>query len=75
MEKLENELKKGDVCGVIFESIQGVGGLDIPDDDFVTGMDTLCKKYKSCLIADEVQSGFQDLGIFSLFSKITLNLM
>ena len=25
---LENELKKGDVCAVIFEAIQGVGGLD-----------------------------------------------
>ena len=67
LEKLENELKKGDVCGVIFEPIQGVGGLDIPDDDFVIGMNTLCEKYKSCLIADEVQSGFSRSGNFFAF--------
>ena len=29
--KLETELDKGDVCAIIFESIQGVGGLDQPD--------------------------------------------
>ena len=69
LEKLENELKKGDVCGVIFEPIQGVGGLDIPDDDFVIGMNTLCEKYKSCLIADEVQSGFSRSGNFFAFQQ------
>ena len=30
VEMLKNELKKGDVCAVIFEPIQGVGGLDKP---------------------------------------------
>ena len=69
LEKLENELKKNDVCGVIFEPIQGVGGLDIPDNDFVIGMNTLCKKYKSCLIADEVQSGFSRSGNFFAFQQ------
>ncbi len=66
---LENELKKGDVCGVIFEPIQGVGGLDIPNDDFVLGMNTLCEKYHSCLIADEVQSGFARSGNFFAFQQ------
>ena len=34
-EALEKELKKGDVCAVIFEGIQGVGGLDEPSESFV----------------------------------------
>ncbi len=63
-EALENELKKGDVCAVIFEAIQGVGGLDEPSHEFVLDMDRMCKKYNSCLIADEVQSGFGRSGVF-----------
>ena len=47
-EGLENELQKGDVCAVIFEAIQGVGGLDQPSEAFVYDMDRLCKKYNSC---------------------------
>ena len=49
---LERELKKGDVCAVIFEPIQGVGGLDMPEDDFVLKMDKLCDQYNTSLIAD-----------------------
>ena len=41
---LEIELKKGDVCAVIFETIQGVGGLDMPKGDFICYMDKLCKQ-------------------------------
>ena len=32
---LKNEIKKGDVCAVLLESIQGYGGLDEPDKDFM----------------------------------------
>lgn len=66
---LEKELKKGDVCAVIFESIQGVGGLDEPSEEFVYQMDTLCKQYGSCLIADEVQAGFGRTGTFFGYQK------
>ena len=61
---LEIELKKGDVCAVIFETIQGVGGLDMPNGDFICYMDKLCMQYQVCLIADEVQSGFSRSGKF-----------
>ena len=61
---LEVELKKGDVCAVIFEAIQGVGGLDEPSEEFIYTMDRLCKTYNICLIADEVQSGFSRSGTF-----------
>ncbi len=54
---LENELSKGDVCAVIFEAIQGVGGLDEPSEAFVYALDRLCKEHHACLIADEVQGG------------------
>ena len=69
---LENELQKGDVCAVIFEAIQGVGGLDQPSEAFVYDMDRLCKKYNSCLIADEVQSGFGRTGTFFAYQKYAI---
>ena len=66
---LKNEIKKGDVCAVLLESIQGYGGLDEPNEDFVLLINSLCKKYNSCLIADEVQSGFGRTGKFFAFQE------
>ena len=66
---LEKTLKKGDVCAVIFEAIQGVGGLDEPTEDFVVVMEKLCNQYGTCLIADEVQSGFGRTGTFFAYQK------
>ena len=70
---LEKELAKGDVCAVIFEAIQGVGGLDEPTAAFVAQMETLCQTHQTCLIADEVQSGFGRSGDFFAFQKYNIN--
>ena len=64
---LEDELKKGDVCAVILEAIQGVGGLDEPSTSFYHELGSLCRKYGVVLIADEVQSGFGRTGKFFAF--------
>jgi acetylornithine aminotransferase len=69
LETLENELNNEDVCAVILEFIQGVGGLDESDATFYEGVDALCKKYGTCLIADEVQSGFGRTGKFFAFQE------
>ena len=66
---LEKALKKNDVCAVIIEFIQGVGGLDESTSEFYEGADALCKKYNTCFIADEVQSGFGRTGDFFAFQK------
>jgi len=64
-----NEISKNDVCAVIFESIQGVGGLDQPSTNFIKFISELCKKYSTCVIADEVQSGFGRTGDFFAYQK------
>lgn len=69
VEALEKELATKAYCAVIFEAIQGVGGLDQPNEEFVLAMESLCKKYDSCLIADEVQSGFGRSGTFFAYQK------
>ena len=73
VDALEKELAKGDVCAVIFEAIQGVGGLDEPSAAFVAQMETLCETHQTCLIADEVQSGFGRSGDFFAFQKYNIN--
>jgi acetylornithine aminotransferase len=72
LEGLEKALKKKDVCAVIIEFIQGVGGLEESTSQFYEGVDTLCKKYNACFIADEVQSGFGRTGDFFAFQKYNL---
>lgn len=69
LESLEKSLSKNDVCAVIIECIQGVGGLDESTAVFYEGIDKLCKKYNACFIADEVQSGFGRTGDFFAFQK------
>lgn len=61
------ELEKGDVCAVIVEFIQGVGGLDEATKDFFEQVDLLCKVNNTMFIADEVQSGYGRSGKFFAF--------
>lgn len=58
------ELQKGDVCTVIIEGIQGVGGLDEGTTEFFQALEILCKQYEAVLILDEVQSGYGRSGKF-----------
>ncbi|MEP2056617.1 MAG: aminotransferase class III-fold pyridoxal phosphate-dependent enzyme [Maribacter litoralis] len=62
----EREISKN-VCAVIIESIQGVGGLDEPTTEFLQEVASLCKENDALLIADEVQSGFGRSGKFFAF--------
>ncbi|WP_339625217.1 aminotransferase class III-fold pyridoxal phosphate-dependent enzyme [uncultured Maribacter sp.] len=60
----KNEIVKKNVCAVIIESIQGVGGLDEPTTEFFQKVASLCKENGVFLIADEVQCGFGRSGKF-----------
>ncbi|VAW10707.1 Acetylornithine aminotransferase [hydrothermal vent metagenome] len=62
-----SEITKGDVCAVIIETIQGVGGLDEPSIDFYQNIAKLCKENDVMLIADEVQCGYGRSGKFFAF--------
>ncbi|MFI8378069.1 aspartate aminotransferase family protein [Leeuwenhoekiella sp. NPDC079379] len=69
LDALAGVLAKGDVCAVIVEFIQGVGGLDISTKEFYEGVDKLCKQTGTILIADEVQAGFGRTGRFFAFQE------
>ncbi len=68
IERFEQVLSNGDVAAVIFEAIQGIGGLDEPSIDFVQSMSRICRENGTVLIADEVQCGFGRTGDFFAFS-------
>jgi acetylornithine aminotransferase len=58
------ELAKGDVCAVIIEGIQGVGGIRIPEDNFMREVRKACTETGTVLILDEIQSGYGRSGKF-----------
>lgn len=59
-----DEITKGDVCAVIIEGIQGVGGLDEGTTAFFLALQQLCKAHNVILILDEIQSGYGRSGKF-----------
>ncbi|HYR04284.1 MAG TPA: aspartate aminotransferase family protein [Nitrososphaerales archaeon] len=58
---LEREIDK-DVAAVIFEPIQGEGGIVMPPDGYVKGLREICDKHDLLLIADEIQTGLGRTG-------------
>ena len=60
----EVELAKGDVCAVMIECIQGVGGIRLVTPEFMQGLRKLCDKYDTVLICDEIQCGYGRSGKF-----------
>src|SRR5690606_23485025 len=63
-EALKAELAKGDVCCVIIEGIQGVGGLDEGTTLFFKAIEKACNNNDVVLILDEIQSGYGRSGKF-----------
>jgi acetylornithine aminotransferase len=67
IEKVQRVLGKKDVAAVIIEGIQGVGGVNIPDDDFLRSLSEVCRETGTLLILDEIQSGYGRSGKFFAF--------
>lgn len=57
------------VCGMIIEPIQGEGGVNAADKDFLLEAKKLCEKFNALLIFDEVQCGMGRLGTLFAYKK------
>jgi acetylornithine aminotransferase len=52
------------VAAVIIEGIQGVGGIQVPNDSFLKLLESKCREHGSLLVLDEIQSGYGRTGKF-----------
>jgi len=63
-EKTFTDAINKDIAAVIIEGIQGVGGIQLPNDSFLQLLAVKCKEVGALLILDEVQSGYGRTGKF-----------
>ncbi len=59
---LEKALQDKNVCGFLFEPIQGEAGVVVPDEGYYKGIRILCDEYNVLMIADEIQTGLARTG-------------
>lgn len=64
IDAVRKSLSAGDVCAVVIEGIQGVGGIRIPEATFLQELSKACTESGTLLILDEVQSGYGRSGKF-----------
>lgn len=50
------------IAGFIVEPIQGEAGVIVPDEDYLSQVQTLCKAHNVLFIADEIQTGIARTG-------------
>jgi ornithine--oxo-acid transaminase len=61
---LEKELATRRYAAFFVEAIQAEGGIRVPDPNFLRHAQELCRRYRSLLIVDEVQTGMFRTGPF-----------
>ena len=64
IEAVTAALQNRDVCAVIIEGIQGVGGIQVPETEFLKSLREVCSATGTILILDEIQSGYGRSGKF-----------
>ena len=64
IEAFRKEIAKGDVCAVIIECIQGVGGIRVVTEEFMKELRKVCDEYNTILVCDEIQCGYGRSGKF-----------
>jgi len=60
---LEDIFKRDqNIAAFIVEPIQGEAGVVVPDEDYLPGVEALCKQYNVLFVADEIQTGIARTG-------------
>ncbi len=69
LEGIKKLIEENKVCAVMIEPVQGEGGVVPLGEDFVKGLEKLCKENDILLIVDEVQTGNGRTGALYGFMK------
>jgi acetylornithine/N-succinyldiaminopimelate aminotransferase len=60
---------------VILEPIQGEGGINVPDEDYLEKLSNLCHENGVLLILDEIQTGFCRTGSMFASDKVKIDIL
>ena len=71
LEALEKEICT-ETCAVMLEPIQGESGINVPAQEYMQGVQDLCRKHGILLILDEVQTGLGRTGRSFCFQNFGL---
>jgi predicted acetylornithine/succinylornithine family transaminase len=58
-----------ETCAIMVEPVQGEGGVNIPDDDFLPGLRRIANENDCLLIFDEVQTGMGRTGTWFAYQQ------
>jgi ornithine--oxo-acid transaminase len=64
LEALERELKTKRFAAFIVEPVQSEAGVCVPDPDYLRTAESLCRRYGTLFVLDEVQTGMYRTGSF-----------
>ena len=71
LEALEQAIRP-ETCAVMLEPIQGESGIHVPTQEYMKGVQALCRKHGILLILDEVQTGIGRTGKAFAFQNFGL---
>lgn len=71
IEDLKNNFSD-DVCGIIIEPIQGEGGINVANIEYLKEVRRLCDVHDALLIFDEIQCGMGRLGSLFAYKKFNV---
>ena len=57
-------------CAVMLELVQGEGGVNLPDDNYLTAVREWCDRKGILLILDEIQTGVGRMGILFAYQQL-----
>ena len=63
----------GRTCAILIEPIQGEGGINVCERDFISELKKICVDEKILLILDEVQTGFGRTGKMFAYQNYSIN--
>jgi ornithine--oxo-acid transaminase len=63
-EELERKLATKSFAAFVLEPIQGEGGVVVPPPAYLAKVQALCRRYRTLLVLDEVQTGLYRTGTF-----------
>jgi acetylornithine/N-succinyldiaminopimelate aminotransferase len=59
----------GKTCAVVLEPVQGEGGVNIPDDDYLKKVQSWCREKGILFILDEIQTGIGRTGTLFAYEQ------